>query len=138
MAVRGYSDGIPVTLHFVLANVPTSATTAMTLPAGGAGFEVPTGYSFYPQILSFISNADLTAGSWTAKVTTDGTVIANGPEPVLNDTVQLATAEVNPLAAQKIVAGNYVGVKIVADASAAPTTAEADVIVIGRLIAEPS
>lgn len=138
MADRGYQDGIPVTLHFKLDNVPTNATTAMTLPAGGVGFEVPTGYSFYPQIASFISNADLTAGSWTAKVTNEGTVITNGPEPVLNDTVQLTTAEVNPLAAQKIPAGNYVGAKIVADASAAPTTAEADLIVIGRLIPEPA
>ncbi len=134
MADRQYRDGIPVALHFVLANVPANATTVMTLPGGGAGFEVPTGYDFYPQIASFISNADLTAGSWTAKVTDDGTVITNGPEPVLNDTVQLTSAEVNPLAT-KIAAGNYVGVKIVADASAAPTTAKADLVLIGRLIA---
>lgn len=137
MAERGYRDGNLITLPFELANVPASATTNMTLSQGSTGFVVPTGYSFYPQILSINSNADATAGTCTGKVTGDGTVLVNGPEPVVNDTVQRAAAEVNPLASQKVAAGAVVGIALVT-ASFAPTTADVDAILIGRLIAEPS
>lgn len=130
-----YDYGVDVTLPFTLANVPTNATTALTLVTGqGAdGFKVPTGYKFHPLALHGESNADLTAGSATFKVTDNTAVVGSGPEPVLNDTIQVAVA-VARVGAAPIAAGKIVGISVVADATFAPTTADIDAILIGKLL----
>jgi hypothetical protein len=130
-----YDYGVDVSLPFTLANVPTNATTALTLVTaqGADGFKVPTGYKFHPLCIHGESNADLTAGSGTFKVTDNTTVIANGPEPVLNDTVQVAVA-VAGVGDAPIAAGKIVGLSFVADASFAPPTADVDAILVGKLL----
>ena len=131
-----YDRGIAVTLRFTLANPSASATTAMT-PAGAqtsnVGFVVPTGYAFHAVCMHFESNADLTAGSIIAKVTTGGTVLAGGPQVTLSDTVQSSTA-VAAVGTCKVAAAAVVGVKVVADGDYAPTTADLDVILVGLLL----
>ena len=87
-----YDQGLPVSLIFALANPGAAATTAMTLAQANTGFVVPTGYAFHPLCLNVNSNADLTAGTLTGKVSDNGTVIAGGPEPALSDPTQRASA----------------------------------------------
>jgi hypothetical protein len=130
-----YDAGVDVTLPFTGANVQVSATQNLTLVTaqGADGFKVPTGYKFHPLAVHAESNADLTAGTGTFKVTDNTVAIANGPEPVLNDTVQVAVA-VARVGASPIAAGKIVGLSIVADASFAPTTADVDAILIGKLL----
>lgn len=125
--------GVPVTLQFTLANPGAGASTAMTL-AGGNGADailVPTGHVFRPLYLYVESNADLTAGNGTAKVTDDGTVIANGPAPNLADTVQQKEAVGGHTQAAGIAAGHAVGVKFVTDANYLPVTADIDAVLVG-------
>ena len=128
-----YRNGLPVTLQFGAADVPANTTTDLAFAQGGAGWPVPTGYDFYPQTLAVISNADLTAGTLTGKVTSNGTAVTSGPEPALNNTVQYATAVIDPLS-PKVVAGARVGVEVVANSSYAPVTADIDAVVTGVLI----
>jgi hypothetical protein len=70
------------------------------------------------------SNADLTAGTATFKVTDNDTELVNGPAPVLSDLVQQASA-VARVGIEPIAAGAQ-GRRFdhVTDASYAPTTAD--------------
>jgi hypothetical protein len=133
MADVNYTFGKEITLIYSKANIANNTTTDLLLPQGGAGFKVPPGYDFCPEILHVEVNADLTGGSGTFGVTDDGTLVSNGPAPVLNDTVQVAVAEVNPLVV-RIPAGSIVGVEVVATDPWAPTTVDADAVLFGRLV----
>lgn len=131
-----YDFGVPLTLVFALANPSANATTAMVV-AGGQAFDaitVPTGYVFRPIYLHVESNADLTAGTLTAKVADDGVAIANGPESVLSDTVQKTYAVAGPTAGAGVPAGSDVGVVVVTTAAYLPVTADIDAVLIGLLL----
>lgn len=126
-------DGMSVTLQYAVANPAASATTALTFAQGGLGFVVPTGYAFHPVCISGESNADLTAGTATFKVTDNTTAIANGPTAVLSDTVQKA-AGVQRIGANPIAAGHVVGLSVVTDSGYLPVTADLDAVLIGVLL----
>lgn len=127
------NEGFPISFQVAITNPAASATTAATAAQGGPGFVVPAGYKFHPMLISIASNADLSAGTLTAKVTDNGTVLANGPTAVLSDPTQYASglqrAQVEPIAA-----GRRVGASVVADASYAPVTADIDILVSGVLL----
>lgn len=125
--------GYPVSFQVAIANPAASATTAATAAQGGPGLVVPTGYEFHPLLISVASNADLTAGTLTAKVTDNGTVLANGPTAVLSDTVQYA-AGVQRAQVEPIAAGRRVGASVVTDAGYLPVTADIDILVSGVLL----
>lgn len=128
-----------LTLIYSLANPTVNATSDLTFAQSGAGFKVPSGFDFIPDLLHLESNADLTAGTWTGKVIDDGTEISDGPEPALNDTVQVAVAQSDRHGQRRILSGSIVGVSVTLDASAAPSTADADAVLTGWLVpAEPS
>lgn len=127
------NEGYPISFTLSLANPAAAASTAMTQPQGNTGFVVPAGYAFHPMVLSLASNADLTAGTATAKVTDNGTVISGGPEPALSDTVQQAAAVARPQVAP-IAAGHTVGIKLVTDAGYLPVTADHDAVLSGLLL----
>jgi hypothetical protein len=133
MSDRFYDHAIPVSFEFGLADVPANATTDLQTRLGGAGFFVPTGLDFYPAVGFVTSNSDLTAGTLTAKVTSNGTALVGGPEPALSDTVQRHSASISPLS-PKVAAGAYVGAEVVTSATYAPTTADIDVVVCGYLV----
>jgi hypothetical protein len=127
-------DGIPVSIALSLANPGAAATTNLLAPQGNlSGFIVPTGYKFHPVLLSGVSNADLTAGTATFKVTDNDTELVNGPAPVLSDLVQQASA-VARVGIEPIAAAHKVGISITTDASYAPTTADLDAHLIGILL----
>jgi hypothetical protein len=126
-------DGIDVTLTFAIANPGAAATTDLTLAQGNAGFVVPAGYQFHPICISGASNADLTAGTATFKVTRDGTELTNGPTAALSDTVQ-KKAGVQRVDADPIAAGVVVGVSVTTDAGYLPVTADLDAILVGKLL----
>lgn len=131
-------DGLPMTTSWGSANLGANTTAAATIVTGSAsttldGFIVPTGYTFKPLYCYLESNADLTAGTCTAKVTANNTAILNGPEPQLSDTVQNTHAVTRELACAGVAAGDYVGVHVIG-ASLAPTTAEIDVILVGVFV----
>lgn len=128
-----YNWGYPVAFTLSLANPGISGSVAMTMPQANTGIVVPTGYKFHPLFVSLSSNADLTAGTATAKVTDNGTIVVGGPEPVLSDLVQSASA-VARVGICPIAAGHTVGVKLVTDGSYAPTTADHDVVVSGVML----
>lgn len=129
-----YDQGIDVTLILAVANPGAGATVNLTAAqANLSGFVVPTGYKFHPILLSGGSNADLTAGTATFKVTDDDTEIAGGPEPQLSDTVQRASA-VARVGASPIAAGHQVGVSITTSGAYAPTTADLDAVLVGKLL----
>lgn len=126
--------GLPVTLQFALANPGAGATTNLTAAqANLSGFVVPTGYKFHPLLLSGGSNADLTAGTATFKVTDNDTELSNGPTAALSDTVQRASG-VQRAHVEPITAGHEVGVSITTDGSYAPTTADLDAVLVGVLL----
>jgi hypothetical protein len=127
------NDGYPLAFMVAIANPGASATTAATAAQGGPGLVVPTGYAFHPLLISAASNADLTAGTLTAKVTDNGTVLANGPTAVLSDLVQYA-AGVQRAQAEPIAAGRRVGASVVTDAGYLPVTADIDILVSGVLL----
>lgn len=128
-----YTYGLPVTLIMSVANPAASATTDLTLPQGGTGFVVPTGYEFHPMCLSASSNADLTAGSAIFKVIDNGTELSKGPMATLSDTVQRASGVQRP-DASPIAAGHVVGISVTTDGTYAPVTADVDAILIGVLL----
>lgn len=129
-----YNDGISVTIALSLANPGAGATTNLTAPQSNlSGFVVPAGYKFHPVLLSGRSNADLTAGSATFKVTDDDTELTSGPAPVLSDTVQMASA-VARVGASPIAAGHMVGISVTTDAGYLPTTADLDAVLVGILL----
>jgi hypothetical protein len=127
------NDGFPVSFQVAIANPAANATTAATAAQGNGGLVVPTGYKFHPMLISVSSNADLTAGTLIAKVTDNGTVLANGPIATLSDLVQYASglqrAQVEPIAA-----GRRVGASVVTDAGYLPVTADIDILVSGVLL----
>jgi len=125
--------GYPVSFQVAIANPGAGATTAATAAQGGAGLVVPAGYEFHPLLISVTSNADLTAGSLIAKVTDNGTVLANGPIATLSDLVQVA-AGVQRAQVEPIAAGHKVGASVVTDAGYLPVTADIDVLVSGVLL----
>ncbi len=127
------NDGVDVTLIFSIANPGASATTALTLPQGNTGFKVPTGYQFHPVCLIGASNADLAAGTATFAVTAGGVVLGNGPTAVLSDLVQQAVG-VKRVDAAPINPGVLVGVSVTTNGAYAPTTADLDVVLIGKLL----
>lgn len=127
------NEGFPISFQVAIANPGANATTAATGAQGGPGLVVPTGYAFHPMLISVASNADLTAGTLTAKVTDNGTVLANGPTAALSDPTQYAAglqrAQVEPIAA-----GHRVGASVVTDSGYLPTTADIDITVAGVLL----
>ena len=131
-------DGFPVSFAYFLANPAASATTAMTtFNQAGLGFQVPTGFTFYPMAIFLTGNAAVAAGTITAKVTDSGTVLAPvgpeaGLEAVTNTTRNAAVAR--RLQSAGIAAGHYVGVKLVADGSYSAATIDYDCIVSGVLV----
>lgn len=128
-----FMEGMPVTIALSLANPGASATTNLLAPQGNlSGFIVPTGYKFHALYLSGVSNADLTAGTATFKVTDNDTELVNGPAPALSDTVQQAAA-VTRIGTEPIAAGHKVGISVTTDGSYAPTTADLDAVLIGIL-----
>lgn len=129
-----YNDGVSITLILAAAN-PAANGTANLLAAQAnlSGFVVPTGYKFHPVMLSGGSNADLTNGTATFKVTGNDTEISGGPEPVLSDTVQRASA-VARVGASPIAAGVEVGVSVTTTAAYAPVTADLDAVLVGLLL----
>lgn len=137
MPQLNYNDGLLHTVPFSLANPSAGATTAMALAAGNTSILVPDGMKAWLYGLIVHSNADLTGGTLTAKFTSGGSVVSNGPEPALSDTVQRKAAFVQP-GDVAIDAGGLVGVSVVTDASYAPTTADIDVIAIFLLVPNPS
>jgi hypothetical protein len=128
-----YDFGLPVTLQASIANPLADAITDCLLPQGNAGFVVPTGYKFHPLFISVASNADLTAGTLTAKVIADGTELTGGPTAVLSDTVQKA-AGVQRVGADPIVAGKVVGISVTTNAAYLPVTADIDAVLTGVLL----
>lgn len=133
MTQLDYAAGVDVTLTFSVANPAANATTALTLPQASRGFVVPAGYRFHPISLTLASNADLTAGTATGRVRANGTAVVGGPEPVLADAVQEATA-IARVGQAPIAAGQRVDVAVVTDAAYAPVTADLDAILIGKLL----
>lgn len=132
-----YDFGIDVTLIFPAANPSANTTTNLTF-AQGNGFVVPTGYKFHPILISASSNADLTAGTATAVVRatpSGGSIgtVANAPTVELSDTVQRGTgvARVGPAG---IAADSIVQVGLVTTSDYAPTTADLDVVLVGKLL----
>jgi hypothetical protein len=128
-----YPGGLAVTLQFSAANPGAGATAAMKFVQGGVGLKVPPGYKFHPLCLHGESNADLTAGTATFKVTADTTALANGPQAALADTVQVAVG-VKGVGAEPIAAGAIVGVSVTTDAGYLPVTADMDAVLIGLLL----
>lgn len=127
-------DGIAVTIALSLANPGANATTNLTAPqANLSGFVVPAGYKFHAVLLSGGSNADLTAGTATFKVTDNDTEIVGGPEPQLADTVQRASA-VARVGASPIAAGHEVGISITTSSGYLPVTADLDAVLVGLLL----
>jgi hypothetical protein len=84
-------------------------------------------------LLSGGSNADLTAGTATFKVTDNDTEIVGGPEPVLSDTVQRASAVARAQVAP-IAAGHEVGISVTTNGAYAPVTADLDALLAGMLL----
>lgn len=128
-----YDFGLPVTLQASLANPLADAVTDCALPQGNAGFVVPTGYKFHALMISVMSNADLTAGTLTAKVTADGTELAAGPQAELSDTVQKA-AGVQRVGADPVAAGKVIGISVTTNAGYLPVTADIDAVLTGVLL----
>jgi hypothetical protein len=122
----------PITILLAAANPAANATAALKFSSGGLGFTVPTGYRFHPLYLKGESNADLTAGTATFKVTYDTVALANGPVADLADTVQTdyGLAEIGDEPAE---AGVVVGVSVTTNAAYLPVTADLDCILIGVL-----
>lgn len=126
--------GIAVTIQLAVANPAAAATTNLTAAqANLSGFVVPTGYKFHPLLLSGGSNADLTAGTATFKVTDNDTELAQGPTAALSDTVQRASG-VQRAHVEPIVAGHEVGVSVTTDAGYLPVTADLDAVLVGVLL----
>lgn len=128
-------DSLPVTLIFGSANLGANSTAAATIVTASAsttfdGILVPTGYTFFPLYMHVESNADITGGTCTAKVTANNTAILNGPEPALSDTVQQNNAVARLTQCAGVAAGDFVGVHVIG-ASLAPTTAEMDIVLVG-------
>ena len=129
-----YEKGFPVTIILAVANPAATATTNLTAAQGNlSGFVVPAGYKFHPMLLSGGSNADLTAGTATFKVTDNDTEIVGGPEPVLSDTVQRASAVARAQVAP-IAAGHEVGISVTTNGAYAPVTADLDALLAGMLL----
>lgn len=126
-------DGISVSFEFVFQDAVAGTTNVMTLPGGGAGFKVPTGYNFHAVALHGESDTDLTAGTITFKVRDDGTALANGPTAVLSDEVQVAVG-VQRVGADPIAAGSIVSVEAVASGALAPSTCGLDAVLVGILL----
>jgi hypothetical protein len=127
------SAGFPVSFQVAIANPAANATTPATAAQGGPGLVVPAGYEFHPLLIAVASNADLTAGTLTAKVTDNGTALANGPAAALSDTVQYA-AGVQRAQVEPIAAGHRVGAQVVTDAGYLPVTADIDITISGVLL----
>ena len=126
-------DGLPITIPFVFQDAVAGATNVMTLPGGGAGFKVPTGYKFHPLALHGQSDTDLTAGTITFKARSDGTALANGPQSDLSDTAQ-SHIGVQRVGAEPVAAGAVVSVQAVASGALAPATCGLDTLLIGLLL----
>lgn len=128
-----FPHGMPVTLQFEAANPNAGATTDFVQGQGNTGFVVPAGYAFHAVCVSAASNADLTAGTATIKVTDSGDELTSGPTAVLSDTVQRASG-VMRVGAQPIAAGHIVGVSVTTDAGYLPITADLDAVLVGILL----
>jgi len=127
-----YDFGMPVTLHYTIANIAGTATTALKFANGGLGLKVPTGYSFHPLLISAESNAAVQGGTATFKATANTTVSINGPSAALTTAAQVAVGA-QRVGAEPIGAGKIVGVSVVT-AGFTPTTADVDAILTGVLL----
>jgi len=131
-----YNRGFNTTIEFGLANIGASATnTAMTSAQGALGFIVPAGMYAVVLYLNVESNADLTAGTATFNITSDGTIIGNTPSVVLDaaGTVRRNTS-VGRMGTHKITAGKRIGVGITTNAGYLPTSADHTAFVLIQLL----
>jgi len=132
-----YDNGLAVTLQYTITNVGAGTTPVDgTLASGNGmtGYTVPTGYEFHALHLNVEYNDARTAGDSTVKVTSGGTELTGGPEAVIDaSNTTNANGSERP-GADPIAAGNEVAVSATGDGSFAPTTADADVILIGVLL----
>lgn len=132
-----YEKGIPMTLQYIITNVGAGTTPVdgtLASGQGGNGFFVPTGYVFHPLLLSAEYNDARTAGSSVVKVTYNGTELTNGPEATIDATDTAQDEGVQRVGVDAAVAGEEVSVSATGDGSFAPTTADADVILVGVLL----
>jgi hypothetical protein len=128
-----YDLGLPITLHFGLANATGNATQALTLAQGGAGFVVPTGYKFHPLLLQVGANEAVTAGSAVAYLSLNTTSQTTMPHVTLSDSVQRAQ-DTGRVGQTPFTAGQIVAINFVQDANFAPNTADIDAILAGVLL----
>lgn len=125
-------DAASVDIQFIKTNLPANATTVMTLPNTGTGFQVPAGWKFHPVGIIINGSTAVTAQTVTAAVTDNGTTIANGPTAVLDSVTNttsnsgVARADCAPIAA-----GHVIGANLTTPAGFTPTTNTYDVIVMG-------
>jgi len=125
-------DYIPVSLSYRFQEVQANATNRLTLPNGGAGFKVPTGYAFHPRMIHAELDTAVTAQSIALSVAADG-VAVSGLSVTLNASAQVAVSAQRPQVV-KIAAGAVVSVVAVAAPGFTPTTAGLDVVLSGLLI----
>lgn len=132
-----YNRGFNTTIELGLANIAASATnTAMTTAQGALGFLVPAGMYAVVLYLNVESNADLTAGTATFNITSDGTIIGNTPSVVLDfaaGTVR-RNSSVGRVGTHKITAGKRIGVGVTTNAGYLPTTADHTAFVLIQLL----
>jgi hypothetical protein len=129
----GIETGVPVTLHFVFQDAVANATNVMTLPGGGAGFKVPTGYQFHPVCLHAESDTALTAGTITFKVRADGTALTDSPTAVLTTAIQAAVG-VEEIHTEPVDQGGVVSVQAAASSGLTPGTCGLDAVLTGVLV----
>lgn len=122
----------PLTLQFGSTDVVANATTDCVLTHGSSGFEIPSGYDFYPTIMSISASEALTAGTITGKVTSNGTAITSGPEPALSTSDQYNATEITP--SPSVAASARVGCEIVASSGLTPATIDIDIMIVGILL----
>ena len=132
-----FDQGVDVALNFKIENVGAGTTPVdgtLASGQGAQGFVVPTGWKFAPFMIIVEYNAARTAGTSTVKVTDALAEVSNGPEATIdgtNTTLHQGTSTVGEIT---IAAGQEVSVSATGDGSFAPTTADADVVLIGKLL----
>jgi hypothetical protein len=124
------SKNFTVTFQYRASNVKAAAFTHFTLRHGALGPQLAASYRFYPLVLSISSNAAISAGSATFRVTSDGTPLGRGPIVVLNDAAQAASNMVNDQA-DSIAPEAEIGLRIETSADYAPDTADFDATLVG-------
>lgn len=129
-------SGFPISLAYLLANVATNTTVALTMTGNAnSGYVIPTGYVGHAVSLFAVSNANLTTGqTLTFKVTDDGTALANGPSVALVRDTQRGV-DLEPVGSQPMAAGSVVAVQVATNTTGVATH---DVDAILNLVLTPA